>query len=101
MISIVAKAGIAALITLGAAAAANSTASATEFGAGVQQVRYDAYHGSICSPVLAVQKARAMGLRRAAIADITRRRVVVSGFGRHGRDRIVFANARGCPPIRR
>ncbi|WP_445944957.1 hypothetical protein [Rhizobium sp. CB3060] len=42
-----------------------------------------------------------MGLRRARIQNITPRRVVVEGFGRHGPDRVVFANVPGCPLIRR
>ena len=101
MISIIAKAGIAALITLGAISAGVSAASANEISANIHQVRYDQHRGRICSPITAVQKARAMGLRRAEVADVTPHRVVVQGFGRHGRDRIVFANVGGCPLIRR
>jgi hypothetical protein len=54
-----------------------------------------------CSPRLAEGIARDMGLRRARVIDVTPRRVVVAGFDRHGRDRITFANQRGCPLIRR
>ncbi|WP_047456180.1 hypothetical protein [Rhizobium rhizogenes] len=101
MISLIAKAGIAALITLGAISATAATASANDFSASVHQARYDHHRGRACSPIAAVQKARAMGLRRAHIGNITPRRVVVDGFSRRGPDRIVFANARGCPLIRR
>lgn len=102
MISLFAKASIAALITLGAVSATVATASANDFSAGVHQVRYDHHRGrAVCSPIAAVQKARAMGLRRAHIGNITPRRVVVDGLSRRGPDRIVFANAPGCPLIRR
>ncbi|WP_411032845.1 hypothetical protein [Shinella sp. BYT-45] len=50
-----------------------------------------------CSPDLAVAKARDFGLRRARIADMSPRRVVVEGFRRGDYRRIVFANDRGCP----
>ena len=101
MIGIFAKAGIAALITLGAVSATVSAASANDLSGHIHQVRYDPHRGRICSPIAAVQKARAMSLRRAQIQNITPRRVVVEGFGRHGPDRIVFANVPGCPLIRR
>jgi len=58
-------------------------------------------HARICSPLTAVRKARAMGLRGPEIRDMTSRRVVVVGHGRRGDDRIVFANAPGCPLLRR
>lgn len=54
-----------------------------------------------CSPHMAEAIARDMGMRRARVVDVSPRRVVVAGFDRHGRDRIVFANQRGCPIIRR
>ncbi|ENN87851.1 hypothetical protein RHSP_48088 [Rhizobium freirei PRF 81] len=101
MTNLFAKAGIAALIALGAISATAVTASANDFHPGIQQARYEHYRGRSCSPVLAVQKARDMGMRRARIDNITPRRVVVEGFGRRGPDRIVFANVRGCPLIRR
>ncbi|WFU03986.1 hypothetical protein QA648_09720 [Rhizobium sp. CB3171] len=101
MIGIFAKAGIAALITLGAASATVSAASANDLSPSIHQVRHDPHRGRICSPIAAVQKARAMGLRRARIQNITPRRVVVEGLGRHGPDRVVFANVPGCPLIRR
>jgi hypothetical protein len=50
---------------------------------------------------MAEEKASRMGLRRAQVVDVSPRRVVVAGFDRRGRDRIVFANVRGCPVIRR
>ncbi|ABR61049.1 hypothetical protein GOC91_11355 [Sinorhizobium medicae] len=54
-----------------------------------------------CAPGLAVEKARDRGLRRAYVADVTGRRVVVEGRRRGHRQAIVFANARGCPVIGR
>lgn len=54
-----------------------------------------------CAPWMAVDKARDRGLRRAYVADVSPRRVVVEGR-RHGyRQTIVFANVRGCPTIGR
>ncbi|WP_349435039.1 hypothetical protein [Pararhizobium sp. A13] len=54
-----------------------------------------------CAPWLAVDKARYFGLRRAYVADVSWRRVVVEGR-RHGDyRRVVFANVRGCPVIGR
>lgn len=112
MISNFAKAGLAALMALGGISATASTASAGP------EVRYGIYvqdgyrHGGPgwgrpdrgrdrCSPWLAEDKASRMGLRRARVVDVSPRRVVVAGFDRRGRDRIVFANVRGCPVIRR
>lgn len=109
-----AKAGLAALIALGGFSATASTASA-----GGPEIRFGIYsagghgHGGPgwhrerdrrrdnCSPWFAEEKASRMGLRRARVVDVSPRRVVVAGFHRHGRDRVVFANVRGCPVIRR
>jgi hypothetical protein len=99
--SILAKAGIAALIALGAASTSISTASARDVSVSIHQVRYDPHRPRICSPVLAVQKARERGMRYAHITNITPRRVVVEGRDRRGPDRIAFANVPGCPLIRR
>jgi hypothetical protein len=52
-----------------------------------------------CSPDFAVAKARDFGLRRARIADVTPRKVVVEGFRYGGYSRIVFANDRHCPVL--
>ena len=101
MTNLFAKTGIAALIALGAISATAVTASANDFHPGIHQARYDHRRGHACSPSLAVQKARDMGLRRARIDNVTPRRVIVEGFGRRGPDRIVFANVPGCPLIRR
>ena len=101
MTTIFAKAGIAALISLAAVSAGVSTASATSFGAAVQDVRYDPHRPRVCSPIEAVRKARARGLRNTHVAEIAPRRVIVEGRSRYGRDRIVFANVPGCPVIRR
>jgi hypothetical protein len=54
-----------------------------------------------CAPGLAEEKASRMGLRRARVVDAGRRVVVVAGFGYRGPERILFANERGCPVIRR
>ncbi len=50
-----------------------------------------------CSPDLAIDKARDFGMRRARIADMSPRRVVVEGFRRGEYTRMVFMNDRGCP----
>jgi hypothetical protein len=54
-----------------------------------------------CDPRLAEDRARDFGFRRAHVVDITPRRVVVQGWTRRGPDEISFANARGCPALRR
>ena len=54
-----------------------------------------------CSPRFAEEKASRMGLRRAQVVDVNRRVIVVNGFDRGGPNRIIFANERGCPVIRR
>ena len=109
MFSTFAKAGMAALIALGGISATASVASAgpdVQFGIQVRDGHRDGgRHGwggprRGCSPWLAEEKASRMGLRRARVVDMSPRRVVVAGFDRHGRDRVVFANERGCPVIR-
>jgi hypothetical protein len=50
-----------------------------------------------CNPRMAENIARDYGLRRAHVVDVTPRRVIVDGYGRHGPDTMVFANVRGCP----
>lgn len=119
------NAAAAAVIGLTGLLAGASTASADsiEFGFGpgvdVQYRDYDGGYGDErdwrrgrdrhwdrdrrgrCAPWIAVDKARDRGLRRAYVADVTPRRVIVEGR-RHGyRQTIVFANARGCPMIGR
>ena len=50
-----------------------------------------------CAPWLATEKARDIGLRRAHVVHVGKRRVIVEGR-RHGDYRTVaFANVRGCP----
>lgn len=111
MIGIFAKAGMAALIALGGISATATVASADSNGGFGIYVRDD-YRGNgwgrpdrprrdRCSPGFAEEKASRMGLRRAQVVDVSPRRVVVAGFDRRGRDRVVFANERGCPVIRR
>lgn len=106
-----AKAALAALITVSGFATPFSAASA----AGSDMLILVQYPGQergydrprpparpdICSPRLAEDKAARMGIRRASVVDVNRRVVVVAGFDRGGRDRAVFANVRGCPLIRR
>lgn len=117
MIGIITKAGLAALIALGGVAASVSAASAgSDVGFGMYVAGGDrdrdrdrGWHGGRpdrpsrdrCAPWMAEEKADRMGLRRARVVDVSPRRVVVGGFSRNGRDRIVFANERGCPVIRR
>lgn len=101
MTTILSKLGIAALIGLGSISAMISTASASPYVRTVSEVRYDRHHARVCSPVQAVRKARAHGLRNAHVAEIAPRRVIVDGRSRFGRDRIVFANVPGCPITRR
>lgn len=116
MTNLIVKTGIAALIAMAGLSGTVSTAAAAgpEFGIYIQhrghdrdrdrweRPRHDRHHrGGRCSPWLAEEKASRMGLRRARVVDIDRRTVTVIGRDRHGRDRIVFANDRGCPVIRR
>ncbi|PZP51477.1 MAG: hypothetical protein DI595_08875 [Agrobacterium fabrum] len=108
MFSTFAKTGLAALIALGGI---SFTAPAASAGSDVQfRVQVQDGYGHRpgwgrpdrgCSPWLAEEKASRMGLRRARVVDVSPRRVVVAGFDRRGRDRVVFANERGCPVIRR
>jgi hypothetical protein len=115
------KLGMAALVSIMATTGIASTASADSFGWGIyidgprdgygwDRPRHDDRHRpdwdrpgrrGQCHPGQAIEKARWNGLRRTFVADVSPRRVVVAGV-RHGyRDRIVFANVRGCPVIRR
>ena len=52
-----------------------------------------------CAGWLAVDKARAHGIRHARIAEVTPRRVVVDGRRHHRYVRIAFANAPRCPVL--
>lgn len=118
MTTFLAKAAVAAALSLTALFGTVSTAAADDIGFGIyvdgpgrgwdggrhDRGRGPGWHGPrhrACSPGQAVEKARWSGLRRAHVRDVTPRRVVVGGI-RHGRpDRIVFANVRGCPVIHR
>ncbi|MCA1439691.1 hypothetical protein I6F07_05520 [Ensifer sp. IC4062] len=63
--------------------------------------RWDGERRGRCDRWLAVEKARDLGLRRAHVANVARRKVIVEGR-RHGyRQTIIFANVRGCPVIGR
>lgn len=113
MTHIVVKAGIAALVALTSFGATLTGAAAAGPDYGVYVQYHDRDRGpprdwrgppprrDRCSSGFAEEKASRMGLRRARVVDVSRRVVVVEGFDRRGRDRIVFANERGCPVIRR
>lgn len=65
---------------------------------------HDGWHGNRdrgCRPMMAVEKARWTGLRRAHVERVSRNKVVVAGMRHHRFDRVVFANRHGCPLIRR
>ncbi|MBW8789479.1 hypothetical protein HFO94_03065 [Rhizobium leguminosarum] len=101
MTHFLAKASLAALLALCSMPATVSTAAAA--GPQTNFVVEAQYHRPIrgCSPIHAVNKARDFGLRRAHITRMSPRVVVVAGRDRRGWDRIIFANVRGCPLIRR
>ena len=117
---------LAAVLGLGALTAFAPAASAANIELSVEQVgyrngflevrdhdrgrdrwdrRHDRRHGNWgggrgrCDIGLAVAKARDFGLRRARVADVTPRKVVVEGFRYQGYSRMVFANDRHCPVL--
>ncbi len=107
-----AKAGLVVLMAVSGIGASFSTATAADSDLRVLVQYRDDHRGppgarhrpdrrDVCSPRLAEDKASRMGLRRAQVVDVNRRVVVVAGINRGGRDRVVFANERGCPLIRR
>jgi hypothetical protein len=101
MTTIFAGAGMAALVALGAVFTAIPAASAAQSGVALHDLRHDRHRLRVCSPLEAVRKARERGMRNAHIAEIAPHRVVVEGRGRHGRDRVVFANLPDCAVVRR
>jgi hypothetical protein len=125
MTSLLTKISLAALVALGGLSASTSYSAAAEPSyamggtGGITYIQYrdnqwdrdprrgwdrdrDRHHGRPgCSPGWAEEKAARMGLRHARVVDVSRRAVVVVGRGWRGGDRIVFANERGCPIIRR
>jgi hypothetical protein len=52
-----------------------------------------------CSPDRALDKAEAMGIRRARISFVSERRIGVVGRQHGDRVRVTFARVRGCPII--
>lgn len=52
-----------------------------------------------CNPGLALDRARDAGLTRVSIASQNARSITVQGVTDRGRDRMIFANTRGCPEI--
>jgi len=113
MLKLLANAGLALTLTLGAMPATVATASAQELELridpdGLRPVirderrddrrhdRRDRRHGE-CSERHALSIARDHGLRRAEVSRVTRRTVTVEGRTRRGPARMTFANERGCP----
>lgn len=118
------KTAVAATIALGSFAAIPATASANDvgfyFGINDGRVHYRDHHRrdfdrrdrewghgwgrgwdrDFCSDRHAVRKAWRHGMNRPFISRHGRRFVVVDGFKHHHRDRMVFANDRGCPIVR-
>lgn len=107
-----------ALLALAGLSAAAPAASAGGLDIRIETVGYrDGYYGhrsdrhdghgrwddrrgrGRCAPWLAVEKARDHGLRRARIADVSHRRVVVEGWRHHSYARMAFANVARCPTI--
>lgn len=99
MTHFIAKAALAALVAMSCIPVTVSFAAEGRERAAIVDVQYRPVHG--CSPIQAVQKARWSGMRNARVTGMTPRRVVVSGRDYRGWDRMVFANVRGCPQIRR
>ena len=106
MIHFAKNAAIAALLAVTALPAMASFAAADDFGYDdgprIEHVQ-DGWGGARrgCNPRMAEDIARDYGMRRARVSDVTPRRVIVEGRNRGGWDRMVFANVRGCPLIRR
>ena len=57
------------------------------------------YRGRWCTPGRALNKAERMGVRRARIADVSRRTITVVGRSYRGRAVVTFARAPRCPVI--
>ena len=53
-----------------------------------------------CTPRRALDKAERIGLRRVAIRDVTRNRIVVTGRDRGDWVSVTFGRGRNCPIIR-
>lgn len=106
--------------TLGASAqsaSAGSTSFEFRFGGHQSQgpsVRIDRHHrdrrhykerrarNHYCSPHRAIKKARRkFGVRHAYVTRANHRKIVVKGYKRGHRVKVVFANDRGCPVIHR
>lgn len=115
MTHLLARIGFAAMIVAGSIAGLAPVAQADDFGIEFRfgdqndEFRTTRHHnwnnGNFgerrrgCRPERAVEMARYQGLRHVQISRITPRVVVVEGRGRYGRERMVFANVRGCPLI--
>jgi hypothetical protein len=108
MLKTISKTGMAFAIAFGAFGASVSTASAqgVELRLGPDGVRpvirereRDRERDRGCSPDEARAAARDEGFRRPEVVRVTGRSVTVEGMTRNGRDRITFANRRGCPEM--
>ncbi|MEM6464265.1 MAG: hypothetical protein AAF724_20360 [Pseudomonadota bacterium] len=102
---------LAALIAVGATAATTSQASAgnVQFGITFGAPGYGPYWGAgpywgkprgFCKSGRAVNKARHFGVRKARVVGRNPNRVVVRGWRKGYKTRVVFANTRNCPIIR-
>lgn len=109
MISLFTKAAIAAVVGLGSIAAVPAVASARDVGVVVEIGHHDRHYKrphhwqprQACTNREAVWRAKSTGLRGAYVAGRGRNRIVVEGHRGHRFDRMVIADRRGCPIIRR
>ncbi|MFD1329623.1 hypothetical protein [Mycoplana ramosa] len=115
MSRIVGKTLAAVLLAIAGLTAAAPAASAGGLDIRIETVGYrDGYYGrgpdrhhrwddrrdrGRCSPWLAVEKARDRGIRRARVADVSHRRIVVEGWRHHRYTRVAFANVPRCPTL--
>lgn len=61
--------------------------------------RHDRNWARACTPGRALDKAERMGVRRARVADVSRRTITVVGRSYRGRAVVTFARAPRCPVI--
>lgn len=122
MLKTIRTATVAALIGLGAFAAAPATAQAGDFylgiGGGHSRSGVELHFGDrdyrrhhwdrhdhwerprLCTPGRALRKAERMGIHRAYIRDVGRRYIRVGGRSHGERVRVTFARAPHCPVVR-
>ncbi len=100
---LIAKAALAAIVSLGTLTPLTTSADAhVRIGVvvGAPGYRYPARIGR-CASWMALDKARLYGIRRPLITRVGPNRVVVEGRRNYRWARIVFANVRGCPVVYR